>query len=260
MATSTQPDRPGRRLPSASPIGSATYRRVMSRGQFLFRAPLAHQGSVSRARSPQRSSIVRRSLVALALAALFHSGLVTRVIAAASAAEDARGGFAAFEIIAERNIFNPERSARRAGTETTESRRPARVDSFSLLGTMIYEKGRFAFFDGTSSEYRKVLSTGQTIAGFTLQRITTDGVTLVNGGETIELKVKSRMRREDGGAWQRADGMADDRGSFTRRDEDRSSSEEKPDSGGAPTGGASPDAAPDDILKRLLEKRREELK
>ena len=38
------------------------------------------------------------------------------------------------------------------------SRSAARiVDSFSFVGTMSYAKGTFAFFDGTSPDFRKVL-------------------------------------------------------------------------------------------------------
>src|ERR1041385_6179537 len=59
--------------------------------------------------------------------------------------------FSSFRIITERNIFNPRRSARYVPTERT--RRPStRTDSFALVGTMSYEKGFFAFFDGSSSE------------------------------------------------------------------------------------------------------------
>ena len=71
--------------------------------------------------------------------------------------------------------------------------RRARVDSFSLVGTMAYEKGAFAFFDGTSSEFAKVLKTDGVIAGYKIVDILTDAVKLEADGKTLELAVGSAM-------------------------------------------------------------------
>src|SRR6266404_1853175 len=68
--------------------------------------------------------------------------------------------YQSFRIISERNIFNPNRSGRSDRSEYRTRREPdrrGRSTAFGLIGTMSYEKGSFAFFDGTSSEYRKVL-------------------------------------------------------------------------------------------------------
>ena len=77
----------------------------------------------------------------------------------------ARLDYLAFRIIAERNIFNQNRSR---GSDSNGSRyrqdRRVRADAFALRGTMSYEKGRFAFFDGTSSDYRKAVQADDTIA------------------------------------------------------------------------------------------------
>ena len=86
------------------------------------------------------------------------------------AAVASRVDFDAFRLIAERNIFNPNRSGRRDYTRREPDRR-SRVESFALVGTMSYEKGRFAFFDGTSSDYRKVIGASDQIAGYTLSLI-----------------------------------------------------------------------------------------
>src|SRR5262249_468863 len=64
-----------------------------------------------------------------------------------------------FRIVTERNIFDPNRGpAIRPRSGPTRS-----TDYFALVGTMSYEKGLFAFFDGTSSEYRKALKLGDSI-------------------------------------------------------------------------------------------------
>src|SRR5262245_20185027 len=84
-----------------------------------------------------------------------------------------------FHIIHDRNIFNPNRSGRSPEREYTrrEERRP-RAESFALVGTLSYEKGFFAFFDGSSSDYRRVLKASDTIAGFTVAEVTPQQVTL----------------------------------------------------------------------------------
>jgi hypothetical protein len=109
-----------------------------------------------------------------------------------------------FRLISDRNIFNPNRSARtstRTGTRPSSSRPSARVESFSLLGTMAYEKGVFAFFEGSSSEYRKALQAGGEIAGFHIAHIAPQQIQLQLGTNVIEFKVGMQMRREDEGDW-----------------------------------------------------------
>src|SRR2546423_3183889 len=77
--------------------------------------------------------------------------------------------YSSFKLITERNIFNTRRSAQYVPSEPRESRRPARSESFALAGIMSYDgKGPYAFFEGSSSEYRKVLKPEDSIAGFKL--------------------------------------------------------------------------------------------
>jgi len=155
--------------------------------------------------------------------------------------------YAAFRIIAERNIFNPNRTARGSGAPKPEPK-AAKVDSFSLLGTMSYEKGKFAFFDGSSSEFRKVLSPSGSIAGYTLVDVGETGVKLEKEGQTVDLPVGSQMKRQDEGAWMVSAGSPI-----------VSSSPSDSTSGQTSENGTSP-AADSDVLKRLLEKREKESK
>src|SRR5262245_26340203 len=71
-----------------------------------------------------------------------------------------------FKIIGERNIFDVNRTRRSRGGLTSEEAKPARMDTFTLVGTLTYERGPYAFFDGTSADYRKVLDPGKTIADY----------------------------------------------------------------------------------------------
>ncbi|MDE3066136.1 MAG: hypothetical protein KGJ60_01150 [Verrucomicrobiota bacterium] len=103
--------------------------------------------------------------------------------------------FAAFQIIRQRNIFNQNRRPHLA------ARAPRVVDSFSLVGTMSYAKGNFAFFNGSSPEFRKVLQAGGEIAGFKVAAIAPDCATLLDGTNRLVLKVSAQLRRDDSGQW-----------------------------------------------------------
>ena len=75
---------------------------------------------------------------------------------------------------------------------------------FTLVGTMSYEKGMFAFFDGNNSDLRKVLyqSDSNGIAGYTVAEITPGAVKLQSADkkQTVEMKIGDTMRQE-GSEW-----------------------------------------------------------
>ena len=104
----------------------------------------------------------------------------------------------AFRMITERNIFDPNRVPHRPGVQSRPSKT---IESFALVGVMSYEKGTFAFFDGTSSEYRKALKAADTIAGFKLTSIGNNVVSLVAGTNHVDLRVGMQLRREEGHDW-----------------------------------------------------------
>lgn len=114
--------------------------------------------------------------------------------------------FASFRIITNRNIFNPRRSARYVPSEPSASVPAAKVDYFALVGIMSYEKGPFAFFDGSAPEYRKVLKQDDSIAGFKIAEIAPAQIKLASPTNQIELAVGKQMRREEGGNWMVFDG------------------------------------------------------
>jgi hypothetical protein len=180
----------------------------------------------------------------------------------------------AFRVISERNIFNANRSG---GTvRSTNSRRQTRVESFALVGTMNYEKGAFAFFEGTSSEYTKALKPDGIIAGYKVVDILGSGVKLEIGGQITELPIGSGMRREDQGSWKVAEvamspGSSNSGGSSESNGRDsRSGRSRRGDNGGdgnrnrdsgsvsstASNAGAGGDQS--EVLKRLMERREKE--
>jgi len=174
---------------------------------------------------------------------LLATGLVGR---AQSTNSVARPDYQSFKIITDRNIFDPNRTSR-SSRSRTEGPRPARVESFALVGTMSYEKGTYAFFDGTGSSYRKAVKTGDTIAGHKVADISGDRVKLEANGQQIELSVGVQMKKQDEGEWELA-GRAESFGTSSPA----TATAEKTDSA---SGGEE-----SDVLKKLMQKREQELK
>jgi hypothetical protein len=160
--------------------------------------------------------------------------------------------------ITERNIFDPNRyshSSPGAAIYRPKVTRTAPV--FTLVGTMHYEKGMFAFFDGNNSDLRKVLYASDTnrIAGYTVAEITLAGVTLESADkkQVVRLKIGDMMRQE-GSEWR----LAETGESFTSATGSATPSSEV----ASPTADSVPGSAgaPNDILKKLMQKREQELK
>lgn len=76
-----------------------------------------------------------------------------------------------------------------------------KVDAFALVGTAMYDRKTFAFFDGNDSNYKQLLHPGEKIAGCTLVAVAHDHVTLKSNNKLINLPVKTELRRENGGEW-----------------------------------------------------------
>ncbi len=162
--------------------------------------------------------------------------------------------------VADRNIFDPERQPRIRG-ESRPTPKPKVVvaaDSpeFGLVGIISYPRGTFAFFDGNASEFQKTLQLNAVIAGQTLSTITSQSITLMATNRPPNLlKVGQRLRQDSEGVWQLVTGLRGE--GFKRLG-----------SAGGATGTSSassttPSEDPpgsDEILKRLLKKREQEMK
>lgn len=141
-----------------------------------------------------RPSILIRLLAVFALGSLAAPAAQTNVV-------DPRS-FDAFKIIIERNIFDPNRQPPRKVDRPPPVKT---VDIFSLTGTMSYENGPFAVFDGNNQDYHKVVGPGGKIAVYTIAEIRQDFVKLVNGTNVVELKVGMQCRRSEDGKWSPAE-------------------------------------------------------
>jgi hypothetical protein len=161
-----------------------------------------------------------------------------------------RFDFQSFRIISERNIFNPNRSSRGdRSTRRRDSERRSRTESFGLVGTMNYDKGWFAFFDGSSSDYRKALQPEDTIAGYKIAEIAANHVKLEStNSQPVELHVGMHMRKQDENEWRisdRSEASAADSAATATSSETNSNS--------------SSGAGESDIVKKLMEQREKEL-
>lgn len=158
-----------------------------------------------------------------------------------------------FAILAERNIFDPERRVMRDETPPPRPPAPPEVETFSLAGTLLYSDKSIAFFLSGDSEKQGSRLLNEEIAGFLIKEITQEYALLNQGEREIKLDVGSQLKRVGDGAWEIQKGIMDvaDRAPSTS-----SSMSSRPDGSSAPPvlGG---DA--DEILKQLLQRRQQEL-
>jgi hypothetical protein len=129
-----------------------------------------------------------------------------------------------FTIVADRNIFNTKRYSKTPGSVARrDTSRAVRGEYFALLGIISYEKGPFAFFDGSSSGSRKSAQVNDEISGFKIKAILPALVRLEAGTNHIELPLGKQCFRPDGGAWQVMDRTEVSYASNERRNDNRSS-------------------------------------
>lgn len=152
--------------------------------------------------------------------------------------------YSAFRLVADRNIFDPNRQAHNPGVRV----QPKTVDAFTLVGTLSYEKGDFAFFDGTSSDYRKVLKTADSIGGYKVVSVLPDAVKLAHdpGTNELVLAVGTQLRRQEDGTWMQATTPA----AYTAGPASSSNGPAQPE-----TAASGPES---DIIKRMMQRREKE--
>jgi hypothetical protein len=108
------------------------------------------------------------------------------------------------QFVTDRNIFDPNRvphyyptgRVRPQRTRTRSNSAPA----LTLVGTMSYEKGLFAFFNGNSSDLKKALQVAEKIAGYTIVEISPNRVKLETSDKNhqFEMKVGDAMQQVSG--------------------------------------------------------------
>jgi hypothetical protein len=199
-----------------------------------------------------------RTIIVLAVALVVGDVFAQSTRSTAPAATD----YAAISrFVTERNIFDPNRQPHSTSSRTTRTRttrtRSTSAPSFSLVGTMAYEKGYFAFFNGNSDELKRTMSAPGQIAGYTVTEIMPGRAVLESADkqEKFELKVGDVMRQESG-KWELAGQGEVPAGRAASSD---SSSAPSENSGGSSNSGTPASAVEqNDILKKLMQKREQE--
>lgn len=173
----------------------------------------------------------------------------------------AAGDYQAFStFIAKRNIFDPNRIPTYSGGPRVPQ--PQRIQRgapfFMLVGTMSYQKGAFAFFDGNGSDLRQALQVSGKIQDYTVTAITTKGVTIESADKkTQNLLIGDRMQEENG-KWSYLNGNAQNDSGAPASDEGPGSSDENASSASSPSQTPPSAGESNDILKRLMQLREKE--
>lgn len=142
-----------------------------------------------------------------------------------------------FSLIIERNIFNPNRQKKEPERPVIET---PKQDEISLVGTLVSETQRYAFFDGSSPEYSRVLAVGAEIGGGVIQTIDVSSIQLRLGEDDVSVPVGKRLVREEDQPWRLQDAP--------RRIESRSKND----------GNKEQPTPANDLLRRLMERRNQE--
>jgi hypothetical protein len=189
------------------------------------------------------------SLIATGVAGLWVS----------ASAQPVPGDYFSFtRLISDRNIFDPSRQHNRSMPNSYGNQLQLPLQGtpvMRLVGTMSYEKGMFAFFDGNSRDLGKVLQVGDKAQGYTITEITARSVGLESANKTgpLQLKIGGGLRQENG-QWVISDNS--DLPDGTRGLEAAGLSNN--DSTSATAGLPAPANGENDILKRLMEQRAKE--
>lgn len=107
-------------------------------------------------------------------------------------------GYEAFQLVLERNIFNPTRVGR---TRVANEEKPPRADEISLVGIVRYDRQAFAVFHSPETTFRKEVGEGGEFADFKVRRVDAEGVELLRGEQPLKLVVSQQLRRVEGGEW-----------------------------------------------------------
>ncbi len=186
-----------------------------------------------------RTLPARCLLAALITGLLCLPGGIPKVAAQEDSA-NAESSFDAYKIILVRNIFDPKRRAPVPDSERPKPQAPS-ADRLTLIGVLLSDGRMLAFFDGSRPEFNQVIKLDDSIAGHRIAEIRSDGITLERGGKQTELRVQWGMSKRADEDWTLEKGADASRGGASES-----------------STGAAP-APPSELLKQLMERRKQEL-
>lgn len=158
-------------------------------------------------------------------------------------------GFAAYEIIAQRNVFNPNRSASKKNDDGDKPEPTPAPPTVDLLGTWVTDRQAVAFIEGADANLNGAPGVGDRVAGWTIGAIDTEKVVLEKEEQKISWPVGRRLERGEGGEWKLA-GAASPHAKTSSSSTGSSSASSRADD----------NAGSDDMLKLMRERRQREMK
>ncbi len=160
--------------------------------------------------------------------------------------------FENFELIWQRNIFDPTR--KKVEPEPIVQEPEPEIDEFALIGTLVTDIESYAFFEGNRPELNGVIKEGNSIDQFLVEAIATTSIHLVSGEKRIPFDVGMALQRIDDQDWELVDnrrgGSPLDRSTPSSGPLAANSEKEEDESNSEGT---------NDVLKRLMEQRKQEL-
>lgn len=148
-----------------------------------------------------------------------------------------------YRLVWERNIFDPLRREPHREVRNYRKEEITPSDQIRLLGVLINGKESIMFFEGSHSSYNGQWKQGDIIAGFRIKKAHTNGVVLENKDKKIDLPVGSVIKKTNEEEWQIV--SSSEYSVKTPESEKPASTDSK-------------DAGASDILKRLMERRKQE--
>ena len=118
--------------------------------------------------------------------------------APAAGATAPAGSLVAFALVTERNIFNPNRTAR---TRSAPEEKPVRTEEVALVGVVGFGADPAAVFHSADPRLRGEAAAGGRLGDFSVVAVTPAGVELRAGERTYTLAVAQRLTRVEGGEW-----------------------------------------------------------
>lgn len=181
--------------------------------------------------------------------------------------------FEAFQVILDRNIFNPsrrpvDRTGRGAtdaadGNEGHDEREAlaysATGEYLSITGALLYDEEAVAFITGSRPEYMAVVRQGDMIAGFRVESIRTNHLVLRNDERTITVPVGFGLSRHGDEPWRLSASNTSGTyagGSSIQTPEEVDASNNSGDAGSSDVRPAVPS---EDVMEKLRQRRQQEL-
>ena len=108
------------------------------------------------------------------------------------------GSLEAFALVTERNIFNPNRTAR---TRAAPEEKPVRTEEVALVGVVGFGASTSAVFHSADPHLKGEAAAGARLGEFTVVAVSPSAVELRAGERTYSLAVAQRLTRVEGGEW-----------------------------------------------------------